>query len=198
MRLAVRPRLQYIKYLAKDQTHAQASPKLSWEEWKPVAWLEHEEMATGLVAAAQALPGDKPLRAKVVHVCNEKQALPDSKELVEALRGEDLKWTINRLQNQKIAWGKLREAEERVRKALEAALLVDEVPDKPKDEGPTAAEKAEYEYELELTGDLVGLVKDTKRFAADQLPLAVADLARGMQAHPITKDSSMNIKVRKK
>jgi hypothetical protein len=30
------------------------------------------------------------------------------------------------------------------------------------------------------------------------LPLAVADLARNMQGHRITKDSAMNIKVRRK
>ncbi len=210
MKLAVRPRQGYLKYLRKDETHAQAVEKLTLEEWNAVAWLENEEMATGLVAAAKALADDKPLRAKVVSVANQKRVIPDSKELVEALRGEDLIWTVNRLKNQKIAWGKLREAEdqkdrheERVRKAEEAALLVDGEPEttqaeEPTDEVDKSEPKAEYEYELELTGDLMGLVKDANPFAPDKLPLAFADLARNMVGHPITKDSSLNIKVRKK
>lgn len=80
---------------------------------------------------------------------------------------------------------------------------MDAEPETPKAEEPTdeadkSEPKAEYEYELELTGDLMGLVKDAKRFAADELPLAFADLARNMMGHPITKDSSLNVKVRKK
>lgn len=84
MKLAVRPRQGYLKYLRKDETHAQAAEKLTLEEWKAVAWLENEEMATGLLAAAKALADDKPLRAKVISVANQKRVIPDSKELVEA------------------------------------------------------------------------------------------------------------------
>ena len=70
--------------------------------------------------------------------------------------------------------------------------------EEPTDEGDKSEPKAEYEYELELTGNLMGLVKDANPFAPDQLPLAFADLARNMVGHPITKDSSLNVKVRKK
>jgi hypothetical protein len=199
MRMAVRPRQGYLKYLDKDQTHAQATPQLSIEEWKAVTWLEQEEMATGLMAAAKALSDDRPPRAKVVAVCNQKRALPDSQELVEELRGENLIWTVNRLKNQKIAWTKLQEIEERLGQAQEAALLVDEVPERAKAaEAKPKEPKAEYHYELELTGDLLGLIQDTKPFAADQLPLAFADVAKQLVGHPITKDSSLNIIVRKK
>jgi hypothetical protein len=200
MKLAVRPRQGYLKYLAKDQTHAQATPTLSIAEWKAVDWLEREEMATGLVAAAKALSNDKPLRANVLTICNQKRALPDSKELVEeGLRGKDLIWTVNRLKNQKIAWSNLQKIEKQLGPAQEAANLVDEVPETAKAAEPKSKEpKAEYHYELELTGDLMGLLKDTKPFTADQLPLALADLAKQMLGHPITKDSSLNIIVRKK
>jgi hypothetical protein len=66
------------------------------------------------------------------------------------------------------------------------------------DEEPEPEEKAEYEYELELTGDLTGLIEGTRPLTAEQLPLAVADLARALVGHPITKDSSLLITVYKK
>jgi hypothetical protein len=68
----------------------------------------------------------------------------------------------------------------------------------PADEPELGEPNAEYEYEIGLTGDLIGLINPMRPLRADQLPLTVADLVGNMGGHPITKDSGFAIKVCKK
>jgi hypothetical protein len=165
----------------------------TWRRWGPEVQRQFQE---------------RPTRDCLLELATKHHALPTEKALLAVARGAELVPLVNDLARLMGRWQEDQAREEKRKKWLEEGVflgLLDPhtgvVNPKPAAEAkPQVGEPApqpEYEYEIELTGDLLGLI-DTESFSADQLALAVADLARSMQAHPITKDSSLHIKVRKK
>jgi hypothetical protein len=197
------------------------TPDLTWQEYESLERLGVSR--TYFSEEKDILNEADPTKRRemLTAACRTKRTLPTNQQIAQIARGRDLYALVEALLGLKEGWEddeELEKAEadvarlkrEKAAKAAAAARAaggVQQFPGQPGTRAPVVPEpaapqpegpKAEYEYELELTGDLVGLVRDTKRFAADQLPLAVAGLARAMAGHPITKDSSLHIKVRKK
>jgi hypothetical protein len=196
-----------------------ATPDLTWREYESLERLGEDLRAhdAKLVEDAAREPEPAKRREMLVAACRAKRTLPPNQELVRVARGRDLYALVEALLGLTKEWEDEEELEKaraevarleraQAAKAAAAANDIHQFPDQasapttapPEPDPPPGPPEPEYEYELELTGDLMGLIRDTKRFTADELPLAVADLARNMQAHPITKDSGLQIKVRTK
>jgi hypothetical protein len=203
---------QVARQRAYLREHKIVRPDLAWEEFESLERLGDDLRGYGSTQVEDLVKEPDPAKRRemLVAACRAQRSLPPNEQIAQVARGRDLYALVEDLLTLKKEWEKDKELAEaralvaRLEKEQEAKAA--EGARRPANDiaqagaQTVAAEepKAEYEYELELTGDLMGLIKDTKLFAADQVALAVGDLARQMAEHPITKDSSLHIKVRQK